>query len=350
MPKKTIARSILELLGKNLNARGVSKVLGVPRDTVAGVQALSLQPGRPWDDIPGWDGGRPGPAMGYAEPAYLFAATMPYSQVSYVGVAAGMDGRAWLSCHVDMSRFFGGAPVKVVCDNLKTGVAPHPKRGGAILNGAYLSPGGYYPVAAMPAGVEKPKQEASVEGGAGKIATAVTAKPRNDTFPSLAALNAGIRKAAKESNGKPSQKCPGSRRGTFETEGKPYLGALPPIPYEACGWPYGHKAGSTPIYGGTKASIPFHSGISDARWKPNLTAILYLSIITEQGQQGTRYPPKYMANGMRTGQAHLPLPPKKSLPVEGPRDKARGISAGGVGRKDCQAGIGEGQAGKGMGQ
>jgi hypothetical protein len=165
----------------------VSKVLGVPRDTVAGVQALSLQPGRPWDDIPGWDGGRPGPAMGYAEPAYLFAATMPYSQVSYVGVAAGMDGRAWLSCHVDMSRFFGGTPVKVVCDNLKTGVAPHPKRGGAILNGAYLSPGGYYPVAAMPAGVEKPKQEASVEGGAGKIATAVTAKPRNDTFPSLAA-------------------------------------------------------------------------------------------------------------------------------------------------------------------
>lgn len=86
-----------------------------------------------------------------------------------------------------MSRFFGGAPVKVVCDNLKTGVAPHPKRGGAILNGAYLSPGGYYPVAAMPAGVEKPKQEASVEGGAGKIATAVTAKPRNDTFPSLTA-------------------------------------------------------------------------------------------------------------------------------------------------------------------
>lgn len=85
MPKKTIARSILELLGKNLNARGVSKVLGVPRDTVAGVQALSLQPGRPWDDIPGWDGGRPGPAMGYAEPAYLFAATMPYSQVSYGG-------------------------------------------------------------------------------------------------------------------------------------------------------------------------------------------------------------------------------------------------------------------------
>ena len=35
-------------------------------------------------------------------------------------------------------------------------------------------------------------------------------------------------------------------------------------------------------YGGTKVSIPFHTGISDTRWMSNLTAILYLSIITEQ--------------------------------------------------------------------
>ena len=32
---------------------------------------------------------------------------------------------------------------------------------------------------------------------------------------------------------------------------------------------------------------------------------------------------KHMTNGMRTGQAHLPLPPKKNLPVEDLRDKAR---------------------------
>ncbi len=44
----------------------------------------------------------------------------------------------------------------------------------------------------------------------------------------------------------------------------------------------GIKSAATPIYGGTKASIPFHTGISDTRWMPNLTAILYLSIITEQ--------------------------------------------------------------------
>ncbi len=125
--------------------------------------------------------------MGYTGPAYLPVATMPYSQISYAEAAASMDEKAWLSRHVNMSRFFGGTPVKAVCDNLKTGVASHPKRGGIILNEAYLSLGGYYPTAIMPTGAKKPKQEASVEGGVGKIAAAAIAKPGNDTFPSLAA-------------------------------------------------------------------------------------------------------------------------------------------------------------------
>ncbi len=131
--------------------------------------------------------GYTGPDTGERMTACLFAAAMPYSQISHVEAAASMDGKAWLSCHVNMSRFFGGTPVKAVCDNLKTGVASHPKKGGIIRNEAYLSLGGYYPAAVMPTGVKKPEQEASVEGGVGRIATAVIAKPRNDAFPSLAA-------------------------------------------------------------------------------------------------------------------------------------------------------------------
>ena len=58
MFKKTKVRSILELLGKNLSAREVSKALGVSRNTVAEVQALFLQSGRSWDDISEWDDDR----------------------------------------------------------------------------------------------------------------------------------------------------------------------------------------------------------------------------------------------------------------------------------------------------
>lgn len=45
MSKKTKVRSILELLGKNLSAREVSRGLGVSRNTVSEVQALFLQSG-----------------------------------------------------------------------------------------------------------------------------------------------------------------------------------------------------------------------------------------------------------------------------------------------------------------
>ena len=51
MFKKTKVRSILELLGKDLNGREVSKVLGVSRNTVAEVQALFEASDKTWDDI-----------------------------------------------------------------------------------------------------------------------------------------------------------------------------------------------------------------------------------------------------------------------------------------------------------
>lgn len=132
--------------------------------------------------------------MSYTEPdtgeritAYLFVAVMPYSQISYVEAVASMDEKAWLSCHVNMFRFFGGTPIKVVCDNLKTGVTSHPKRGEIIRNEAYLSLGGYYSTTIHANRRQKTKQKASVEGSVSKIAAAVIAKLRNDTFPSLTA-------------------------------------------------------------------------------------------------------------------------------------------------------------------
>lgn len=108
--------------------------------------------------------------MSYTEPdtgervtAYLFVATMPYSQIIYVEATTSMNEKAWLSGHVNMLQFFGGVPVKIVCDNLKTGVTSHPKRGEIILNEAYLSLGEYYSVAIMPTGVKKPNTKQALK-------------------------------------------------------------------------------------------------------------------------------------------------------------------------------------------
>jgi len=268
--------------------------------------------------------------MNYVEPdtgevitAYLFVATMPYSQKSYVEATTSMNEKAWLSCHVNMFQFFGETPVKIVCDSLKTGVTSHPKRGEIVLNKSYLSLGEYYSVAIMPTDVKKTKQKASVEGSVGKIATAVIAKLRNDVFTSLVALNSGIRKAVQEFNDRPFQKCPGSRQTIFETEEKPYLRALPLIPYEVCERPYRHKVGSNSHIWWNKGqySVPYrYIGCKvDVKFNIHLVFIYYNRIEIARHQILLRY----MANGMRTEESHLPFPLQKNLSVDILRDKAR---------------------------
>lgn len=422
MFKKTKVRSILELLGKGLSARDVSKCLRVSRNTVSEVQALYLESGKSWDDIKDWDDDRlyelfypdkfkykpryalvdysyvhaelhktgvtlqllweeycakcekenalaccyvtfvnnyrryttnknytsriehkpgvevevdwSGPTMSYVNPdtganitAYLFVATLPYSQMSYVEATTDMKENAWLSCHVHMFEYFEGTPVKVVCDNLKTGVTEHPSRGEIILNEAYLSLGEYYSVAILPTGVKKPKHKASVEGSVGKIATAIIAKLRNETFTSLAALNAGIRRALKEFNEKPFQKRNGSRKTIFETEEKPYLKELPLIPYEVCEWSYKHKVGNNSHIWWNKGqySVPnkYIGHMVDVKYNDRLVFIYYNR--TEIARHDII--PKHLRNGIRTDESHLPMPLRKDLTPAMLRDMARDVGS-----------------------
>lgn len=105
-----------------------------------------------------------------------------------------------------MLKSFEGSPVKIVCDNLKTGVIAHPKHGEIILNDAYLSFAEHYQVAIMPAEVRKPKQKPSVEGSVGKMARRIIGMLRNETYHSLDSLNRGIRETLAKLNSKEFQK------------------------------------------------------------------------------------------------------------------------------------------------
>lgn len=60
-------------------------------------------------------------------PVYLFVATLPYSQYSYVEPCFDMKQNTWLKCHVNMFNFFGGSTIRIKCDNLKVGVTSHPR-------------------------------------------------------------------------------------------------------------------------------------------------------------------------------------------------------------------------------
>ena len=188
-----------------------------------------------------------GPTMNYVDTStgeivtvYLFVGTLPYSQYSYVEPCPDMKMDSFIRAHIHMYGFFGGVTTRLVCDNLKTGVVSHPKKGEILLTADYEALGEHYQTAIMPAGVRKPKQKASVEGTVGKIATAVIAKLRNEVFYSLPDLKAAVAKKLYEFNHQSFQKREGSRYEAYLDE-KESLHPLPAIPYEISIWLYGRK-------------------------------------------------------------------------------------------------------------
>lgn len=168
-----------------------------------------------------------------------------------------------------------------MCDNLKTGVIEHPKKGEVVLNEEYLSFGEYYGVAIRPTGVRKPKEKPSAEGSVGKIATAVIAKLRNETFYSLNGLNRAILKCVEDFNNKKFQKKEGSRETIFNVEEKQLLKSLPQLPYEICKWSYKHKVipNSHVVLQNNFYSVPYEfiGKTVDIKYNDRIVAIYYKS-------------------------------------------------------------------------
>ena len=67
-----------------------------------------------------------GPTMSYVDvdtgeivTVYLFVATLPYSQYSYVEPCLDMKMDTWVRCNVRMFEYFKGSTIRVVCDKFK---------------------------------------------------------------------------------------------------------------------------------------------------------------------------------------------------------------------------------------
>ena len=69
-----------------------------------------------------------------------------------------MNEQTWINCNIHMFEYFGGVTLRIVCDNLKTGVITPPHEGDIVLNRCYEDFSNHYCTAIMPAGVKKPKQ------------------------------------------------------------------------------------------------------------------------------------------------------------------------------------------------
>lgn len=168
-------------------------------------------------------------------PAYVFIATLPYSQLSYVEAFLDMKSPNWLSAHIRAFEYFGGVPETLVPDNLKTGVTKA-HRSEPLLNEAYRELADYYRTIIVPGRVRKPKDKASVEGTVGYISRQIIASLRNYRCFHLGDLNQQIHKRLQEINTEDFQKRPGSRKQVFEEEENSHLQPLPPARYKLAEW------------------------------------------------------------------------------------------------------------------
>lgn len=117
---------------------------------------------------------------------------MSYSRYAYAEAFEDEKQKSWVKAHVHMFEYFGGVSKILVPDNCKTAVI-HNRKFDNELNKVYQELAEHYGTAVIPARVRTPKDKASAEGTVGNISTWIIAALRNQTFFSLADLNAAIR-------------------------------------------------------------------------------------------------------------------------------------------------------------
>jgi transposase len=103
-----------------------------------------------------------GPLVGRARRVWAFVIVLACSRYMFVRPVLSMDQRTWTACHVEAFTFFGGAPRRLVSDNLKTGVIK-PDIYDPLLNRSYAELAAHYGCLVDPARALKPKDKPRVE-------------------------------------------------------------------------------------------------------------------------------------------------------------------------------------------
>lgn len=119
---------------------------------------------------------------------YMFIATPPYSQYSYVDGFLDLKRDSWPTAHINPFNYFGGVSEVLVPDNLRTGVIKSDKYE-PIIDEAYGELADYYQTVVVPARVRTAKDKASVEGAVGHISRQIIAALLYDECFSLNQFN-----------------------------------------------------------------------------------------------------------------------------------------------------------------
>ncbi|MBV9092374.1 MAG: IS21 family transposase [Streptosporangiaceae bacterium] len=176
-----------------------------------------------WDD----------PAGGRRRRLYAFLMTLSHSRHQFLYPVLAEDSAAWLDGHVAAFSFFGGAPRRIVLDNLTAGITT-PDRYDPRLNRAYGELTRYYGVLVDPARVQKPTDKPRVERN---VSYARESFFRGQTYPSLAAWRDAAARWCLEVAGLRVHGSTGEQPlAAFRAREQAALQPLPARPWERAEW------------------------------------------------------------------------------------------------------------------
>ena len=119
--------------------------------------------------------------------AYLFVMTLCGSRKAYVEAVADQSQETFIACHMRAFSFFGGVPLTVVPDNLKSAVIQACWEN-PVLNRLYRDLSRHYGFAILPCRVRSPQEKGVVESGV----KYVKGHLKGRCFASLDELNAWL--------------------------------------------------------------------------------------------------------------------------------------------------------------
>ena len=172
---------------------------------------------------------------GELRPVELFVAALGASRLTYAEATATQQLADWVTAHIHMVEYCGGATTLWVPDQLKSAIT-RPCRYEPDVNRTYEDLAAHYGAVVIPARPRKPRDKALVETSVLVAQRWILARLRDQTFFELGPLNQAIRVLLDELNDRPMKKLGVSRRALYEQLDRPALRPLPAARYVLAHW------------------------------------------------------------------------------------------------------------------
>ena len=204
----------------------------------------------PVERIPGekmyidWVGDQPelllDTTTGELRKVHIFTTTLGFSSLVYAEIFPDEKLPHFITGTVHALSYYGAVPKYLVPDNLRTAVTRHSKDK-LVLQSAFSDLETFYDTIVLPPPPRKPKGKPTVENHVRFLETHLVEELKKDTYTSLEALNAAVKKIVADINQRPFQKKSDirkSRMNGFEKYDKPRMNQLPGESYTLCDYKY----------------------------------------------------------------------------------------------------------------